>query len=155
MGFRATIIYGSTKNHYPWLKCHENEEKIENYHMMLWKITMIWFGSIDSTTNFCSNALFAQSLPTPLAPPGAPPPPGIFDQHPRYGAERALFYFLLSSVSTPTAPLHEGEVLFIVSSSAQHPQSKIVPRTLCRCTVCPKNESNPNVTRKEMITPIN
>ena len=27
MGFRATM-YGSQKSHYPWLKCHQNEEKI-------------------------------------------------------------------------------------------------------------------------------
>ena len=23
-------MYGSQKSHYPWLKCHENEEKIDN-----------------------------------------------------------------------------------------------------------------------------
>ena len=23
-------MYGSQKNHYPWLKCHENEDKIDN-----------------------------------------------------------------------------------------------------------------------------
>ena len=28
MGFRATM-YGSQKSHYPWLHCHENEEKTE------------------------------------------------------------------------------------------------------------------------------
>ena len=25
-------MYGSPKSHYLWLKCHENEEKIENDH---------------------------------------------------------------------------------------------------------------------------
>ena len=29
MGSRATM-YGSQKSHKPWLKCHENEEKIDN-----------------------------------------------------------------------------------------------------------------------------
>ena len=29
MGSRASM-YGSQKSHYPWLKCHKNEEKIEN-----------------------------------------------------------------------------------------------------------------------------
>ena len=29
MGSRATM-YGSQKSHNPWLKCHENEEKIYN-----------------------------------------------------------------------------------------------------------------------------
>ena len=28
-GFRATM-YWSQKSHYPWLKCHENKEKIDN-----------------------------------------------------------------------------------------------------------------------------
>ena len=29
MGFRATM-YGSQNSHNPWMKCHENEEKIDN-----------------------------------------------------------------------------------------------------------------------------
>ena len=33
MGFRATM-YGSQKTHNPWLKCHENEEKIENDYVL-------------------------------------------------------------------------------------------------------------------------
>ena len=33
MGFRATM-YGSQKSHYPWLKCHENEEKIDNDYVL-------------------------------------------------------------------------------------------------------------------------
>ena len=33
MGFLATMN-GSPKSHYPWLKCHENEEKIENDHVL-------------------------------------------------------------------------------------------------------------------------
>ena len=33
MGVRATI-YGSQKSHYPCLKCHENEEKIDNDHVL-------------------------------------------------------------------------------------------------------------------------
>ena len=37
MGFRATM-YGSPKSHYPCLKCHENEEKIENDHV--WELTI-------------------------------------------------------------------------------------------------------------------
>ena len=28
-------MYGSQKNHYPWLKCHENEEKIDNDHVLI------------------------------------------------------------------------------------------------------------------------
>ena len=31
-------MYGSHKSHYPWLKCHENEEKIDNYYV--WEITI-------------------------------------------------------------------------------------------------------------------
>ena len=27
-------MYGSQKNHNPWLKCHENEEKIENDYIL-------------------------------------------------------------------------------------------------------------------------
>ena len=27
-------MYGSQKSHYPWLKCHENEEKIENDYVL-------------------------------------------------------------------------------------------------------------------------
>ena len=27
-------MYGSQKSHYPWLKCHENEEKIDNDHVL-------------------------------------------------------------------------------------------------------------------------
>ena len=27
-------MYGSQKNHYPWLKCHENEEKIYNDYVL-------------------------------------------------------------------------------------------------------------------------
>ena len=33
MGIRATM-YGSQKNHYPWLKSHENEEKIDNDYVL-------------------------------------------------------------------------------------------------------------------------
>ena len=33
MGFRATM-YGSQKSHNPWLKCHENEEKIESDYVL-------------------------------------------------------------------------------------------------------------------------
>ena len=33
MGFRTTM-YGSQKSHYPWLKCHENEEKIDNGYVL-------------------------------------------------------------------------------------------------------------------------
>ena len=33
MGIRATV-YGSQKSHYPSLKCHENEEKIDNDHVL-------------------------------------------------------------------------------------------------------------------------
>ena len=33
MGFRATM-YGSQKNHYPWLKCHKHEEKIDNDYVL-------------------------------------------------------------------------------------------------------------------------
>ena len=33
MGVRATM-YGSQKSHYPCLKCHENEEKIENDYVL-------------------------------------------------------------------------------------------------------------------------
>ena len=33
MGFRATM-YGSQKSQNPWLKCHENEEKIENDYVL-------------------------------------------------------------------------------------------------------------------------
>ena len=33
MGFRAAM-YGSQKSHNPWLKCHENEEKIENDYVL-------------------------------------------------------------------------------------------------------------------------
>ena len=32
MGFRA--MYGSQRSHNPWLKCHENEENIENDYVM-------------------------------------------------------------------------------------------------------------------------
>ena len=32
-GFQATM-YGSQKSHYPWLKCHKNEEKFDN--IWLW-----------------------------------------------------------------------------------------------------------------------
>ena len=35
MGFRAKKkMYGSQKYHNPWLKCHENEEKIENDYVL-------------------------------------------------------------------------------------------------------------------------
>ena len=27
-------MYGSQKNHYPWLNCHENEEKIDNDYVL-------------------------------------------------------------------------------------------------------------------------
>ena len=27
-------MYGSHKSHYPWLKCHENEEKIDNDYVL-------------------------------------------------------------------------------------------------------------------------
>ena len=27
-------MYGSQKSHYPWLKCHENEEKIDNDYIL-------------------------------------------------------------------------------------------------------------------------
>ena len=27
-------MYGSQKSHYPWLKCHENEEKIDNDYVL-------------------------------------------------------------------------------------------------------------------------
>ena len=33
MGIQATM-YGSQKSHNPWLKSHENEEKIENYYVL-------------------------------------------------------------------------------------------------------------------------
>ena len=33
MGFQATM-YGSQKSHYPWLKCHKNEEKIDNDYVL-------------------------------------------------------------------------------------------------------------------------
>ena len=33
MDVRATM-YGSKKIHYPCLKCHENEEKIDNDHVL-------------------------------------------------------------------------------------------------------------------------
>ena len=33
MDFRATM-YGSQKSHNPWLKCHENEEKIEHDYVL-------------------------------------------------------------------------------------------------------------------------
>ena len=33
MGFQATM-YGSQKSHYPWLKSHENEEKIDNDYVL-------------------------------------------------------------------------------------------------------------------------
>ena len=33
VGSRATM-YGSQKSHYPWLKCHENEEKIDNDYVL-------------------------------------------------------------------------------------------------------------------------
>ena len=33
MGFLATM-YGSPKSHYPWLKCHENEEKFDNDYVL-------------------------------------------------------------------------------------------------------------------------
>ena len=27
-------MYGSQKSHYPWLKCHKNEEKIDNDYVL-------------------------------------------------------------------------------------------------------------------------
>ena len=51
-------MYGSQKSHYPCLKCHENEEKIDNDRVLrndyriktTQPFSMIWFGSIDATT---------------------------------------------------------------------------------------------------------
>ena len=64
MGSRATM-YGSQKSHNPWLKCHENEEKIDNDHRIkttqpISMILVSFFSEDNILSNEVNNILYFQ-----------------------------------------------------------------------------------------------
>ena len=87
MGFRATM-YGSPKSHFPWLKCHTNEEKIENYHVLIndhrikttqpISLTLVSFVSEDNVLfDERKNAIFSNIKVTKIEPSTFSGTPGI------------------------------------------------------------------------------